>query len=184
MECLIRVRRLSTIGDTSSSSTPSDFLFQAVSNPIAYYWVPMLNCYYSLHVPKLLGNGGGDPTIHRSLQKEPISGGLCLWTLNNGEIIYFFINGHRRDWHGCMQSLHDKLTHFELVHTRIHSHFYIKSAIMPFRQEYIQKYFCFCAHGFKYSERGLLQYREHLWGSRHASDTPRGIHACLKLDRI
>lgn len=37
-----------------------------------------------------------------------------------------------------MQSLHYKLTHFELVHTRIHSHFYIKSAIMPFLQEYVQ----------------------------------------------
>ncbi|KAJ5969877.1 hypothetical protein N7501_006125 [Penicillium viridicatum] len=28
-----------------------------------------------LHVPKLLGNGGSVPTIHRSFQEEPISGG-------------------------------------------------------------------------------------------------------------
>lgn len=35
----------------------------------------MLIYHYSLHVPKLLGHGGSVPTIHRSLQKEPISGG-------------------------------------------------------------------------------------------------------------
>lgn len=35
MECLILVQRLSTIGDTSSFSTPFGFLFQAVSNSLS-----------------------------------------------------------------------------------------------------------------------------------------------------
>ena len=35
MECLILVRRFFTIGDTSSSSTPFGFLFQAVSNSLS-----------------------------------------------------------------------------------------------------------------------------------------------------
>lgn len=42
MECLILVQRLSTIGDTSSSSTPFGFLFQAVSNLLS------LNAYHLL----------------------------------------------------------------------------------------------------------------------------------------